>query len=91
MVTGDAMADAIHPPKLFDVEMDHFARSLTLVAAHRFIGFQGRQFVQTKPPQNATDGGRRNPNLGRDLLAGAALTAPGLDRRAGRLWGLAWR
>jgi hypothetical protein len=27
------MADAIDPPELFDVEMDHFARSLTFVGA----------------------------------------------------------
>jgi hypothetical protein len=85
------MADTIDPPKLFDVEVDHFARSLTFVATNRVTGFQGCQFVQAKPPLNATDGGRRDAKLGGDLLAGAALPAPGLDRRASRLRGLAWR
>ena len=62
---------------------------LTLVAANR-LGLQSAQLVQAQSTQNPTDRGRRDADLGRDLLARPALTAQSLDllndlqrRRAG--------
>jgi hypothetical protein len=52
------MADAIDPAELFDVEVDHLARTFTLIAAYRRRRLQGRESVEPEPPQDATDGGR---------------------------------
>src|SRR5580700_4270804 len=57
-VAGDAMADAIDPAELFDVEVDHLARMFTLIAAYRRRRLQGRESVEPEPPQDATDSGR---------------------------------
>ena len=76
-VAGDAMANAIDPAELFDVDVDHLARALPLVAAHRFERFQGTDPVEPEPPQNAADRRRRQPQLGGDLLSGAPPPAKG--------------
>jgi hypothetical protein len=74
----DPMADGADPAELLDIDMDEFARILTLVAANR-LGLQSAQLVQAQSTQNPTDSGRRDAGLGRDLLAGQALAAQSLD------------
>src|SRR5947209_16204484 len=44
-IAGDAMADPIELPELFDVDVDQFTRTLPLVAPHRLGRLQGRQLV----------------------------------------------
>src|SRR6185295_14549744 len=39
-IAGDAVANAIDPAELLDIEVDHLARMLALVATRRFAGFQ---------------------------------------------------
>jgi hypothetical protein len=73
----DPMEDGADPAELLDIDMDEFARILTLVAANR-LGLQSAQLVQAQSTQNPTDSGRRAAGLGRDLLAGQALAAESL-------------
>ena len=47
--------------------------------------------VEAQPAQDTADRGRRNADSRRDLLAGVALTAQGLDGRACGRRGLVWQ
>ena len=76
------MADPIELAELFDVDVDNLAGSRTFIAEDRLGRLQRRQAVEAEALENAADGGRRNPDLGRDLLASMALPAQDLDRRA---------
>ncbi len=72
-VAGDAVADAVDPAELFDVEVDQLAGMLALIAAHRRYELEGLELVEPQAPQDAADGGWRNADVCRDLLAGEAL------------------
>src|SRR6266700_5712618 len=74
-VAGDAVTDPIELAELFDVDMDQLSRMFALIAAHRRSWFQVAHPVQSQPPQDATDGRCRHPNLGGNLPAGVALPA----------------
>src|SRR4051812_17961896 len=76
-VAGDAMADAIDLSELFDVDMDHLAGMLALVAAHWLGGLECLEPVQSEPLESAADGSWRDPDGERDLLAGPALAPKG--------------
>src|SRR3981189_2203272 len=78
-ITGDAVTDLVETTELFDIDVDHIARSGPLIAAHRLARLQVADPVQSQPPQDAADGGRGNTNFSRDLLAGVALAAQCLD------------
>jgi len=78
-IAGDAMADPIETTELFDIDVDHLARCGALIAARRLGRLQVAYPVQTQPPQDAADGGRRDAGFRGNLLAGVALTAQGLD------------
>jgi hypothetical protein len=54
-LTCDAMADTIDATEPLGVDMKQFARALAFVTHHRFRRLQGRQAVQTQPPQMASD------------------------------------
>src|SRR5262249_54082499 len=54
-IAGDAVADAIDPAELLDVDVDHLARVLRLVAARRFARLQCTDLIEPEPPQDATD------------------------------------
>src|SRR5688572_17478606 len=54
-IAGDAVADTIDPAKLLDVDVDHLARMLALVAPHRFARLQCTDLVEPEPPQDAAD------------------------------------
>src|SRR6476619_3301456 len=80
---GDAVSHRADPAKLLDVEMDQFARMLSLRTAHGFR-LQGAKLVQAQTMQNTADSRGRDAGLGGDLLACPALAAQpfdGLDRR----------
>src|SRR5512143_1425553 len=70
----DPMAHRADPPQLLDIDMDELARLLPLIAADG-LRLQSAQFAQAQPTQNAADSGRRDADLGRDLLTRPALTA----------------
>src|SRR5947209_1773387 len=74
-LTGDAMADAVDPAELLDVDVDHLTRMLALVAARRFARLQCTDLVEPEPPQDAADCRRREPQCRGDLPAGLALAA----------------
>jgi hypothetical protein len=78
-IAGDAVADTLETPELFDVDVNDLAWVLALIAALRFGRLQITYPVQAQAAQDAADGGRRYLDLGRDLLAGVALAAQGLD------------
>ena len=78
-VAGDAMADAVEPAELLDVDVDEFARVLALVAATGSAGSRALSLFKPRRSQDAADGGRRDAGLGRDLLAGQALAAQRFD------------
>ena len=52
---------------------------LALVAADRLGGFERLDAVEAEASQDTADGGRRDADLGSDLLAGEALAAQSLD------------
>ena len=81
----DPMTHGTDPAKLFDIEMDEFARILSLIAANR-LRLESAQIVQAQSTQNPTNGGGRDAGLGRDLLAGPALAAQALDPLDDLLW-----
>ncbi len=60
---------------------------LALIAADRFGRFQRVQLVESKAPQDAADGGRRDAKFGSDLLARVALAAQLLHLLDNRLSG----
>ena len=78
-VAGDAMADALEAAELLDVDVDQLAGMLALVAADRLGRLQRRDAVEAEALEDAADGGRRDADLGGDLLAGPALAAQGFD------------
>jgi hypothetical protein len=75
--------DPIELAQLLDVDVEDLAWRGSFMAANRLGRLERRQPVEAEPPENAADGCRRNPDLGRDLLAGMTLPAQCLDRRAG--------
>ncbi len=77
-VAGDAMADPRKAAELLDVDMDHVARRLVLVAADRLGRVQVLQARQAGALQDPADGGRRDTDLAGDVLAREAL-APEAD------------
>jgi len=78
-VARDAMADTVDSAELFDVDVDEFAGVLAFIAAHRLSRFQGPELVQAQALQNAADGRRRDPDRGRDRLAGQPLAPKSFD------------
>src|SRR3954452_5869284 len=78
-IAGDPVADTLETPEFFDVEVNDFAWILALIATFRLGRLQIADPVQAQAAQDAADGGRRHLDLGRDLLAGVALPAQGLD------------
>src|SRR5258707_2861730 len=78
-VAGDAMADLVEFAELFDVDVDHLAGLLALVAARRLGRFQGAQLVEAQALEHAADGGGRDADGDGDLLAGHALAAQAFD------------
>jgi hypothetical protein len=83
-VAGDAMANPVANPveaaELLDIEVDHLAGVLALVADHRRGRFEGAELVQPKPEEDPADRGGRDADRLGDLLAGPALTAEPLYR-----------
>src|SRR5271166_5832461 len=82
-VAGDAMADAVDPSQLLDVDVDQLAGMGAFIAAHRLNRLQSAEPVEPPASQDAADGGRRELELCSDLLAGAPLTAQRFDGCAG--------
>src|SRR6185437_10051157 len=80
-IARDAMTDPIEFTELFDVDMDQLAGVFTLVAPHWFGRLQVSYPAKIQSAQDAADRGWRYPQLGRDLLAGVALTTQHLDLR----------
>jgi hypothetical protein len=56
-IARDAVPDGTDAAELFDVEMDELAGLLAFIAIDRFGRLQGTELVQSKPTQNAADGG----------------------------------
>lgn len=83
-IAGDAMADAIEAAEFLDVEMDHVAGMVALIAADRLRRIEIAQARQARAPQDAADGGGRELQHLCDLAAGSTFPAQrdgGLDRR----------
>lgn len=85
-LAGDAVACAIEPAQLLDVDVDQFAGMFALIAAHRLGRFQGLEPVQAQPLEDTADGRRRDARCDGNCLAGQALTAQGFDAGNDRLW-----
>ena len=86
-VAGDAVADAVDPAELLDVDVDRFARMSTSIAAGRRSGFQRLRLAEPQAPQDAADGRRRETEPGGDRRARAALAPQSrdlVDDRLGR-------
>src|SRR5258708_35084304 len=69
-IAGDAVADAIDPAELLDIDMDELAGVLALVAAHRLGRLQRPQPVQSETAQDARHGRRRDAGLARICAPG---------------------
>ena len=52
VLAGDAVADAVDPAELLDVQVDHLAGRGALVADHRRLGLQRRQPAEAQPAQH---------------------------------------
>ncbi len=61
VIAGDAVADLVEAAELFDVDVDHLARRLALITAHRLGRLQVAHPVQSQAAQDAAYGGRRHP------------------------------
>src|SRR6516164_1625160 len=72
------MAHRADPPELLDIDVDELTRLFPLVTADG-LRLQSAQLVQAQTTQNAADGGRRDADLGRNLLARPALAPQLLD------------
>lgn len=79
VVAGDAVAGRLEAAEPFDVDVDHVAGLVALVAAHGFGRFQVADAAEPGAAQDPADGGRRRRGLAGDLLAGEALSAQGHD------------
>jgi hypothetical protein len=90
-IAGDPMADPAELIELFDVDRDDLARRGPFVATDWLGRLERRQTIEAQPFQDAADGGGRNADLGGNLIAGMALPAQSLDRRADGGRCLAWR
>ena len=75
------MADAVEPAELLDVDVDHLAGMVALVAADGFGWIEVARSAQPHLSQDAADGGRRQAERPGDLLADEVLAA----QRARRL------
>ena len=64
----DPMAHRANPAELLDIDMDEVDWVFPLITADG-LRLQSAQLVQAQPTQNAPDSGRRDADLGRDLLA----------------------
>src|SRR5258708_28611164 len=84
-VAGDAMADLVELTELFDVDMDHLARPLPLIAAGRLGGLEGTQPVEAQALKDAAHRGGRDADFVGDLLAGHALAAQAFNALDDRL------
>src|SRR5215212_6483206 len=58
-IAGDAMADPVEAPELFDIDVDQFAGVFALVAANRRGGFERLDAGEAEAPEDAADRGRR--------------------------------
>lgn len=72
-LAGNAMTDALETTELLDVDMDHLAGMLALVASDRLGRFDISQSRQSSTLENAADGGGRDADLMGDVLAGPTL------------------
>src|SRR5260370_30851154 len=83
-VAGDAVTDELEAAELFDVDMDHFAGVLALVAADRLGPVKRLHLVQPPPFENPADGGRRDAPRPGALPAAPAPAAPEIGLSSGR-------
>jgi hypothetical protein len=74
-VAGDAVADAVEAAQLLDVEMDHVAGVVALVAACRGLGFDILHAAEPRRSEHAADGGGRDADDPGDLVARHLLPA----------------
>ncbi len=89
-IVGHAVAGADNAAELFDVEVEEFSGVLPLVAHDWRSGLQGTQPSEPVAPEQARDGGAREPTLARDLEAGQTQPAQSQDDRHLRRRSLAW-
>src|SRR5882757_3178288 len=90
-IAGDAVTDLVETTELFDIDVDHLAGSGPLITAHRLGRRQVAYPVQSQPPQDAADSGRRHADLGGNLHARVTLPAQSLNSGACGSHGLAWQ
>ena len=74
-VAGDAVADAIDPAQLLDVDVNELARLVALVADDLGLGVEGREPSEATPAQDQPDGGDRPAEPAGDGGSGQALAA----------------
>ena len=78
-VAGYAMSDPVEQAELLDVDMDHLARLLALVTAHRCSRLKSGNLTEPQALEDAAESGRRDTEFGRDLLTREALAAQQFD------------
>src|SRR4051812_3841884 len=78
-VAGDAVADAVDPAELLDVDVDQLAGVLALVTDDRGLGLKGGEAVEPEPTQCQAHRRAGQAELAGNGRAGAALAAQGLD------------
>jgi hypothetical protein len=86
-VAGDAVADAVDPAELLDVNVDQLARMLALVADDGRLGLEGGEAVEADAAQRQPDRRAGQAKLAGDGRTGPALAAQRLDA-GGDLGGL---
>jgi hypothetical protein len=77
-IARDAVADPVEASELFDVDVDHLARVIAFIPAHRLSRLQRREPVEAQASQDAAHCSGGNIQFIRDLLAGAALPTQNL-------------
>src|SRR4030081_2924800 len=78
-ISRDPMAALVEGAELLDIDVDHVAGMLSLVATHRFGRFQIAHPVQSQTPQDAADSRWRHAQVRSDLFARKTLSAQDFD------------
>lgn len=78
-ITGDAVADLAEATEFLDVDMDHFARPLALIAANGFGRFDIPEPGKTGALEHPAHRRRRHARLPGDVLACQPLSAQRRD------------
>ena len=79
VLAGDAVADPVDPAQGLDIDVDQLARSVPLIADHRWPGLEQDQPIEAEPAQDQPDRGQGHAECPGNRRAGHPFAAQRLD------------